>query len=243
MFDYIICHGIYSWVPAPVREKILAICRDNLAGERRRVRQLQHASRLAHARHDPRHDDLSLRAVRGREGEGPAGPRAARFPGAERAHEQSLRHDAPAGARRDPQRARRLSVPRASRGAQRAVLFPPVRRRREAVRARVSGRGRSRRHAGVEFSAQGRRRRCGAIATDIIRMEQYMDFVRNRMFRQTLLVHRGRPHPAQPRRPGAQGLAGRLRRPARIGAARAGAGRERDVSRRPAARSTRSPTR
>lgn len=30
-FDYIIAHGIYSWVPSPVREKILAICRQHLA--------------------------------------------------------------------------------------------------------------------------------------------------------------------------------------------------------------------
>ena len=30
-FDYIICHGVYSWVPAPVRAKILDICRHNLA--------------------------------------------------------------------------------------------------------------------------------------------------------------------------------------------------------------------
>ena len=30
-FDYILCHGIYSWVPAPIREKLLAICRENLA--------------------------------------------------------------------------------------------------------------------------------------------------------------------------------------------------------------------
>ena len=29
-FDYIIAHGVYSWVPAPVREKVLAIFRDNL---------------------------------------------------------------------------------------------------------------------------------------------------------------------------------------------------------------------
>src|SRR5690606_24180804 len=29
-FDYIIAHGIYSWVPEPVREKMLAICRDHL---------------------------------------------------------------------------------------------------------------------------------------------------------------------------------------------------------------------
>jgi methyltransferase-like protein/SAM-dependent methyltransferase len=30
-FDYIICHGVYSWVPAPVQDKNLDICRDNLA--------------------------------------------------------------------------------------------------------------------------------------------------------------------------------------------------------------------
>ena len=29
-FDYIIAHGLYSWVPEMVREKILAICRDHL---------------------------------------------------------------------------------------------------------------------------------------------------------------------------------------------------------------------
>lgn len=30
-FDYIICHGVYSWVPAVVQNKILEICRQNLA--------------------------------------------------------------------------------------------------------------------------------------------------------------------------------------------------------------------
>ncbi|SIO61751.1 regulatory domain of a methyltransferase-containing protein [Singulisphaera sp. GP187] len=30
-FDYIICHGVFSWVPEPVRDKILAICSQNLA--------------------------------------------------------------------------------------------------------------------------------------------------------------------------------------------------------------------
>ena len=29
-FDYILAHGLYSWVPAEVRERILAICRDHL---------------------------------------------------------------------------------------------------------------------------------------------------------------------------------------------------------------------
>ena len=30
-FDYIIAHGIYSWVPAAIRDKVLSICRTNLA--------------------------------------------------------------------------------------------------------------------------------------------------------------------------------------------------------------------
>jgi methyltransferase-like protein/cyclopropane fatty-acyl-phospholipid synthase-like methyltransferase len=30
-FDYILCHGVYSWVAPAVREKILSICRDHLA--------------------------------------------------------------------------------------------------------------------------------------------------------------------------------------------------------------------
>ncbi len=29
-FDYVICHGVYSWVPARVREAILALCRRHL---------------------------------------------------------------------------------------------------------------------------------------------------------------------------------------------------------------------
>ena len=30
-FDYIVCHGIYSWVPERIREKVLAICHENLS--------------------------------------------------------------------------------------------------------------------------------------------------------------------------------------------------------------------
>ena len=32
-FDYIICHGVYSWVPPPVQERILQICGAHLAPE------------------------------------------------------------------------------------------------------------------------------------------------------------------------------------------------------------------
>jgi len=30
MFDYILCHGVYSWVPSEVQDKILQICHDHL---------------------------------------------------------------------------------------------------------------------------------------------------------------------------------------------------------------------
>ena len=30
-FDYILCHGVWSWVPGPVRERILAVCSRNLS--------------------------------------------------------------------------------------------------------------------------------------------------------------------------------------------------------------------
>lgn len=30
-FDYIICHGVYSWVPEPVQNKILSVCKECLA--------------------------------------------------------------------------------------------------------------------------------------------------------------------------------------------------------------------
>lgn len=32
-FDYIICHGVYSWVPRPVQEKIMTICSQRLTAE------------------------------------------------------------------------------------------------------------------------------------------------------------------------------------------------------------------
>jgi methyltransferase-like protein len=32
-FEYIVCHGIYSWVPPPVQDKILDICRHNLTAD------------------------------------------------------------------------------------------------------------------------------------------------------------------------------------------------------------------
>lgn len=32
-FDYILCHGVYSWAPPPVRERILSLCQESLTAE------------------------------------------------------------------------------------------------------------------------------------------------------------------------------------------------------------------
>jgi len=48
-FDYIIAHGVYSWVPTHVRQKILAILEATAESARCELRQLQRASLFAHA--------------------------------------------------------------------------------------------------------------------------------------------------------------------------------------------------
>ena len=50
-FDYIIAHGVYSWVPAAVREKMLSIFRENLSPHGHRLRQLQLLPGMPFARH------------------------------------------------------------------------------------------------------------------------------------------------------------------------------------------------
>jgi len=61
-FDYVIAHGLYSWVPAGVRDALLAVCRDRLAPEGvafvsynalpgRHVRQILREMMRYHTRH------------------------------------------------------------------------------------------------------------------------------------------------------------------------------------------------
>ena len=142
-FDYIISHGIYSWVPAPVREKLLAICRENLAANG--IAYVSYNTLPGWRMRGMIRDMMIYHTARfcRRHRKSEAGPRASRFPRPERADEQPLRHDAPAGGGLDPQRARCVPVPRAPRGTQPRRLFSRVRRRREAPRPRVSRRGRS----------------------------------------------------------------------------------------------------
>ena len=49
-FDYIIAHGVYSWVPAPVRDALLDLARRKLVAQRRTFRELQCLPWLSRAR-------------------------------------------------------------------------------------------------------------------------------------------------------------------------------------------------
>ncbi|HVS70768.1 MAG TPA: class I SAM-dependent methyltransferase [Phycisphaerae bacterium] len=31
LFDYILCHGVFSWIPAPLQQRVLSLCRETLA--------------------------------------------------------------------------------------------------------------------------------------------------------------------------------------------------------------------
>ncbi len=64
-FDYIIAHGVYSWVPNTGAGAASRDLRTPASSGGHRLRQLQHASRMADAQRRPRRDDLSHAGHRG----------------------------------------------------------------------------------------------------------------------------------------------------------------------------------
>jgi SAM-dependent methyltransferase len=189
-FDYIICHGIYSWVPQHVREKILTICRDNLAPQgvayisyntlpgwhmMGMVREMMifHASQFP----DARTKVLQARALLDFLAKSipPSGPYGMALKGVldmiRPAADGYLFHEYLEDIN-EPIYFREFAASAAQHGLQYladadfgsstiAALPRPV--------------------------AETLRR----VASDMVRMEQYLDFVRNRAFRQSLLIHQG----------------------------------------------------
>jgi methyltransferase-like protein/2-polyprenyl-3-methyl-5-hydroxy-6-metoxy-1,4-benzoquinol methylase len=192
-FDYIICHGIFSWVPEPVRDSILAICCRCLAPDgvayvsyntypgwhlRAMIRDmmLYHTRRLA---------DPYERAARAR------------------TLLDFLAATVPAGARgkENPYHALLQSELDLLRGAGDAYV---VHEFLEDVNEPVYFHQfieRAARH-GLQYLAEAEvgtmpmapvLSRDLADPLDYVRLEQYLDFLRNRRFRQTLLCHRDMP--------------------------------------------------
>jgi SAM-dependent methyltransferase len=190
-FDYVVCHGVYSWVPAPVQDKILAICTRNLSPEG--------VAYVSYNTYPGWHLNQAVRDV--------MACYARCYPPAGRAAQGRalVEHLARAAPKPDGAYARLL--------AERRDLFgqvpdsyllhdyleevnEPVYFREFMARAAAKGldylaEAEVAAMAPDRFTPEG----AGSVrppASNVIDAEQYADFVRGRSFRQTLLCHRGR---------------------------------------------------
>jgi len=190
-FDYIIVHGVYSWVPAEVQEKILAICAEHLAPQG--VAYVSYNTYPGwHMRGMIR--DMMLYRVR-------ALPEPA-----ERIHQARWLLDFLAQSVPSEENPFGILLKQELnllREKEDSYLFhehledinEPTYFYRFVERAEAKGlqylgeadfgiMAPSNLPAAVEAGLQ-------SVSANVIEMEQYMDFARNRMFRQTLLCHRG----------------------------------------------------
>jgi methyltransferase-like protein/SAM-dependent methyltransferase len=189
VFDYIICHGVFSWVEPPVQDKILAICASNLARDgvayvsyntypgwhlREMVRDMMRYHAAPFDR--PRDQIVQARALLdfladcAPPDSGPYGQllhreleRLRHSSDAYLFHEHLEHSNTPMYFHQFAARAERAGLQYLCEAEFLAVLsyrFPP------AIAATLE-----------------------RLSADILHVEQYMDFVRNREFRQTLLCH------------------------------------------------------
>jgi methyltransferase-like protein/SAM-dependent methyltransferase len=188
-FDYVVCHGVYSWVPDEVRDKILAICRENLAPHgvayvsyntypgwhmRGMLREIMcfHAARFAEPREQVR-QARSLLAFLAEASTGENNPynlilrQEAQLLGhlgdSYLFHEHLEEHNDPCYFFEFAQLARQKGLQYLGDAAVSTMLPGKL-------------------PAKVADTLRG-------LASDLYQMEQYLDFVRNRVFRTSLLCH------------------------------------------------------
>jgi methyltransferase-like protein/ubiquinone/menaquinone biosynthesis C-methylase UbiE len=190
-FDYIICHGVFSWVDAEVQDKILTIAARNLSPDgiayisyntypgwhlREMFRHMMryHASQFS----EPREQVEQARALltfltTASKGGGPStdlvvaeAERLGRSPDSYLYHEHLERSNSPIYFHQFIERVARAGLQFLAEADVSEMLTS---------------------HFPAEVAATLER-----ISPDLIHLEQYMDFVRNRQFRQTLLCHDAR---------------------------------------------------
>jgi methyltransferase-like protein/SAM-dependent methyltransferase len=188
-FDYIICHGVYSWVPPPVQDKILDICARNLTADgvayvsyntypgwhmRGMIRDMMcyHAGQLTdpHVRVRQARDLLDFLARSVARGNDPYGLLLqSEVEVIRRSRDSYLLHD----------HLEEVNDP---------VYFHQFAERVAAKGLRYLGEADLRVMVPGNYPPEVE----GVLHTlspDLIHLEQYMDFLRNRQFRQTLLCH------------------------------------------------------
>jgi methyltransferase-like protein/SAM-dependent methyltransferase len=188
-FDYIICHGVFSWVPAPVQDRILLACRELLAA--------QGVAYISYNTYPGWHLRASVREM--------MKYHAGHFDDAKSRIDQSralldfLAKAAPA----DGGAYGRLLHDELQmlRGTSDSYLYhehleehnEPTYFYRFMERAGAAGLrylGESSLEVMLPFGFSDEiQQTLRGLTSDIIRMEQYLDFLRNRMFRCTLLCH------------------------------------------------------
>jgi methyltransferase-like protein/SAM-dependent methyltransferase len=189
-YDYILCHGVYSWVPPQAQDRILSICRDNLAPNG--VAYVSYNTFPGWHFKGIARDVMYYRA---RDFTDPADRlRHARMVLDFLAEAVPPEKDNPYGI------LLRNEVESLRDKEDHYLLHEHLEEHNEAIYFHQFV-DRARRHklqylAEADYSVMSVQnfperieRTLQNLATDVVGVEQYMDFVRNRTFRQTLLVH------------------------------------------------------
>ncbi|NBO93212.1 MAG: methyltransferase domain-containing protein [Planctomycetia bacterium] len=193
-FDYILCHGVYSWVPENVQDAILRVCAENLSSKgvgyisyntlpgwhlRGMVREMMSYHDARHINATPQQRVAQARALLAFLNEATTGqqtPYASQLrqelealrqvPDEYIYHEHLEEHNAP-------------------------IYFFEFEERLRDRGLRFLGESHfpSMMHQNLPEPI---RKRLTAVAPDLIQMEQYLDFVKNRTFRQSLICHASR---------------------------------------------------
>ena len=188
-FDYVLCHGVFSWVPAPVQDKILAICSRHLSPNgiayvsyntypgwhmRGMIRDMMrfHARKFAAPADRVRQARALLDFLADS-----ARPDGALYPALLKHELEALRHQSDHYLYHE--QLEEVNEP---------LYFHEFVERAGAHGLRYLGEARVGTMTTANF-APDVDKALRLLATDQVATEQYMDFLRNRAFRETLLVH------------------------------------------------------
>jgi methyltransferase-like protein/SAM-dependent methyltransferase len=186
-FDYIICHGVYSWVPAPVQQKILQICQQHLSPSG--IAYVSYNTYPGWHMRGMIRDIMSYRALSFKEPQQKLNQARGLLTflsnsvkGEQNPYGLMLKQELESISRKDDSYLFHdyLEV------VNEPVYFHEFAERAAQVGLQYLGEA----HFGVsavENFPEQVRGMLQSVSRDLIELEQYMDFLRNRMFRQTLL--------------------------------------------------------
>ena len=196
-FDYVICHGVYSWVPPAIQDRILTICRQNLAPD-----GLAYVSYNTypgwHHRRAVR-DMLKYHVARYREPAERIGQARAfleflakAIPDRHVAHKQFVNDQADAVRIADDSYLYHEHL----EDDNEPLYFSEFVSRASAKGLRYVGEAWY--HSRTDSLPEEVRDTLQGVSDDVVALEQYLDFLNNRPFRRTVLCHAERDVPRRP---------------------------------------------